>query len=287
MAYDWALPATREGTPADDDLVARRAGAVAWQQPVPPEGVTCTDVTRGGVAAIECDPGGTSSTVLYLHGGGYRLGAASMWVTFGGRFAREASARVDVLEYRLAPEHPFPAALHDATAAYDELVAEGRPVVVAGDSAGGGLAAALTVACLRSGAPVPAGVIMISPWVDLTANAGTYESRAATDTMFSLDAAREGAGLYLQGVDANDPLASPVFADLAGFPPALLFAGGDEVLLADGIELASRLALAGTTVEAHLVAGMQHVWPTMQAELPESERALAAMARFVDDVTRA
>jgi acetyl esterase/lipase len=102
--------------------------------------------------------------------------------------------------------------------------------------------------------------------------------------MFSVDAAREGAGLYLQGVDADDPLASPVFADLAGFPPVLLFAGGDEVLLADGLELASRLALAGATVEAYLVAGMQHVWPTMQADLPESVRALAAMAGFVDTV---
>jgi acetyl esterase/lipase len=143
------------------------------------------------------------------------------------------------------------------------------------------------VACLRSGRPVPDGLVAISPWVDLTVTNETFATRAESDQFFPRASAEEAAEAYLQGVDPADPLVSPLFADLAGFPPTLVFAGGAETLLGDGLDFVARLAGAGASVEGHFPAGMQHVWPTLFADLPESKAAVAAMARFIGEaVTR-
>ncbi|GMU78096.1 MAG: alpha/beta hydrolase [Acidimicrobiia bacterium] len=284
----WNLPEDRPGHDADEALAARRAAVIEFQPAEIEPGVERTDITRGGVDCIVCTPPDARRTILYLHGGGYRMGTAAMWTKFGSRLALAASARVEILDYRVAPEHPFPAAVRDATAAYGELLDEGGPVVVGGDSAGGGLAAAVAVACAQAGVAQPRGLVLISPWADMTNSAATYASHGTRDQMFSLESAADAAALYLQGHAADDPLASPVLTDaaeLAGFPPSLVFAGGDEVLLGDGLALTQRLAVAGVSVESHFVAGMQHVWPTLDLEHPEARRALDVIVRFVGHVT--
>lgn len=278
----WGLPSLRAGHEASADLIQRRASAAEFEktQPIGP-GVAIAEATVGGVPCLVCAPAVPKATILYVHGGGFRLGRARGWAGFASRLASAAEARIVVADYRLAPEHPFPAALHDAASVYDALSREGNGAVfVAGDSAGGGLAASLAVAS-RDHAPSPRGLILLSPWVDLTLRAATWESRGATDRLFSRESARAAAEGYLQGHPAEDPLASPLFADPAGLPPVLLFAGGLECLLGDGVAFAERLALAHVTVEAHFVAAMQHVWPTLFPDLPESRAALAAMAAFV------
>jgi monoterpene epsilon-lactone hydrolase len=282
----WNLPPERAGIPAPESLTARRDGAasVMADKPAAP-GTTAEDETIGGVGCVVCRPAAPTSTVLYLHGGGYRLGAARSWISFATSVAAAADAQVVIADYRLAPEHPFPAALHDAAAVFDALATDHvGPLLVAGDSAGGGLAIALTVAASHSGQPLPEGLIVLSPWVDLTLGSETFATRADTDQFFPKDSAAEAAESYLQGADPHDPLASPLLADLAGFPKTLIFAGGSETLLGDGLSLCTALVTAGVSVEAHFPAGMQHVWPTLFPDLPESIDALAAIARFIQGV---
>jgi epsilon-lactone hydrolase len=282
----WNLPPERAGAPAPESLIARRDGAAAMMadKPVAP-GTTARDETIGGVGCVVCRPSVPTSTVLYLHGGGYRLGAARSWISFATSVAAAATTNVVIVEYRLAPEHPFPAALHDAAAVYDALQGDHvGPLFVAGDSAGGGLAIALTVAAGQSGQSRPDGLIVLSPWADLTLRSETFTTRADTDQLFPRDSAVEAAASYLQGADPGDPLASPLLADLADFPRTLIFAGGAETLLGDGLSLCNALVTAGASVEAHFPAGMQHVWPTLFPDLPESIDAMAAITRFIKGV---
>ncbi len=286
---DWDLPERRAGIEPPPDLVAQRATITA--RPVPSSlAVRVEPLDLGGVSAVVCAPEGAGGTLVWFHGGGFRLGTAQMSAAFGARLAEAAGVQVIAVDYALAPEHPFPAALHDAAAIYEAAQARwGEPVLVGGDSAGGGLAAALTGAALgarRRGGPIatPRGLVLLSPWLDLTVEAPSYESRAATDPLFSRQRALEAAQLYLQGWDPRDPLASPLFAELDGFPPTLLFAAAGEVLVDDALGLASRLAAAGVTVRTHLVADMQHVWPTIAPDHPESARAVEDIGRFVRDL---
>jgi acetyl esterase/lipase len=282
----WGLPDRRAGTEPPSDLVDQRASITA--RPVPPAaGVTVQELDLGGVAGVVCEPEEPSAVLVYFHGGGYRLGTASMSAAFGARLAEAADLRVVIVNYALAPEEPFPAALHDAAGAYEATLERwAEPTLVGGDSAGGGLAASLTAAALGAraqGAAIvaPCGLVLLSPWLDLTVEAPSYATRAASDPLFSRQRALEASALYLQGWDPRDPLASPLFAELEGFPPTLVFAATGEVLIDDAVGLAGRLAAAGVTVQAHLVAGMQHVWPTIFPELDESGRAVGEIARFV------
>jgi len=168
---------------------------------------------------------------------------------------------------------------------FDALAADHvGPLFVAGDSAGGGLAIALTVAAGQSDRPLPDGLIVLSPWVDLTLRSETFATRAETDQLFPKDSAAEAAESYLQGADPRHPLASPLLADHTGFPKTLIFAGGSETLLGDGLSLCASLVTAGASVEAHFPAGMQHVWPTLFPDLPESIEAMAAITRFIKGV---
>ena len=223
---------------------------------------------------------------MHFHGGGFRLGSAAGSAAFGTRMADAAHVRVVLVDYALAPEHPFPAGLHDALHVYDAVRAEpsGLPILVGGDSAGGGLATSLVVAALAVDMPLPSGVTLFSPWLDLTVTADSYDTRARSDLLFSAASATAAADLYLQGWDPRDPLASPALADLHGFPPTLLFVGSEEVLLDDALALANALSRAGSTVSLHSVAGMQHVWPTIWPDVPESATALRLLAAFVADL---
>jgi monoterpene epsilon-lactone hydrolase len=278
----WRLPPLRRGVAADEALAARRALIAASDEGNDGPGASVRH-TAGGVEGVLCQPPADAvGVIVHFHGGGYRLGSAAAAAPFGTRLAASTGWSVLLPDYRLAPEHPFPAALHDAAAVYDSIVGETPgAVVVSGDSAGGGLAAALVVAGLAAGRRRPDGLVLFSPWVDLGVTASTFTTRAATDALFSADAATAAAAAYLQGLDAHDPLASPLFADLTGLPPTLLFAATDEVLLDDAVAFTAALAAAGVTVQAHLVARVQHVWPTIFPDLRESAAALAAVAGFL------
>lgn len=278
---EWGLPPARTGTEAAEDLVQRRAMAREYVRPEPEAGTTCADRDWAGTPSMVVEVPGADGTIVYFHGGGFRLGHPRMWAGFASRLALAAGMDVVVPDYGLAPEDPYPNALRQAAAAYEAALGGGGPVVVGGDSAGGGLAASLAVACRSAGVPMPVAALLISPWVDLRVTASTYDSRAGTDTLFSRDAALEASAGYLQGVPADDPLVSPLLADLAGFPPAMVLAGGDEVLLEDSLELARRLALAGTSVELHVAAGEQHVWPSTEPATPAALAATARMGEFL------
>jgi len=278
----WTLPDDRAGQEAPPDLVERRALVGSGDDTqVIADGITAVETAVGGVPCVICAPSSPTATLVYFHGGGYRLGTARGWRTFGSRIAAATNVRVVLVDYRLAPEHPFPAAVRDALAVFDAVGTEGDPVFAGGDSAGGGVAAALAVACLQRGTPVPARLVLISPWVDLTQTAGTFASRAETDIMFSKQSGDEASALYLQGHDPRDPLASPQFADVTGFPPTLIFAGGMETLLDDSLELAARIARAGSAVELVVAPDQQHVYPYLAIDSEPGIAAHAAIARFL------
>jgi acetyl esterase/lipase len=237
----------------------------------------------GGVNSIVVGPADAPLTVVYFHGGGYRMGSAGGWVPFAKSLSVAAAARVVLPDYRLAPEDPFPAALHDAAAVYEAMLVEvgSDGFVVAGDSAGGGLAAAVILAAMASGVAPPAAFFAISPWLDLTVRAETFQSRSESDRLFSAESARAAAELYLQGEHPDHPLVSPLFAELAIFPRSLLLAGTAEVLLDDSLSFAARLARAGVSVDLHVAAGMGHVWPVLFPDTPQAQQAMSVISSFL------
>jgi acetyl esterase/lipase len=255
------------------------------------EGTGAINVNAGDVPAIWCerDEGEHDPVLVYFHGGGYRIASALAYRAYGSHLAQACATRVLVVDYRLAPENPFPAAVDDAVAAYrwvleEEHVPPGR-IVIGGDSAGGGLAAALLLASGRAGLPLPAGAVCLSPWVDLTNTAATYATRAEADTMFSKNSAEQAARFYLDGHAATDPLASPVFGDWRGLPPLFIQVGDAEVLLDDAARLAKVARDAGVDVEHHVYPEMPHVWQTNFPAFPEAVQAVTQIAAFIRRVT--
>jgi acetyl esterase/lipase len=258
------------------------------------DGTDAEPVDANGVPAIWCtrrDASASDDPVLvYFHGGGYRIGSAIAYRAYGSHLAAACRARVLLVDYRLAPENPFPAAVDDAIRAYEFVLgAHGVPpsrVVVGGDSAGGGLTAALLVAVRERGLPLPAGAVCLSPWVDLTNTSATFTSRSDSDKMFSKIAADEAARLYLGEGDRHDPLASPLFADWTGMPPVHIQVGDTEVLLDDAENLAKAARDAGVDVEHHVYDGMPHVWQLNYPAYPEAvdsfEKICAFIARVKD-----
>jgi monoterpene epsilon-lactone hydrolase len=281
MTTGWLLPPARRGVAAGPELVALRE-SLPGDVELRPAAVAIHETRIGGVRCLECVGPDHGQVILYLHGGAYRRGHPEMAVSFAARLAHEASARIVIPDYRLAPENPFPAALHDAAAVYSGLVvAGGEQPIVGGDSAGGGLCLSLTAAAIHSQQDPPSAVFAICPWTDLTLSARSYLSRAATDQVFSATTASEAAQQYLQGHDPRDPLASPAFADLSNFPPACFMVSSEEVLLDDTLEFCARLARASRAVQLHVVPGMQHDWPILDPLAAESHRAVSRVARFV------
>ena len=249
-----------------------------------PGGVGFQPVTAGGVPAEWATPADAGKgVILYLHGGGYCLGSISSSRNFAARLALATKRRALVLAYRLAPENPFPAALDDAVAAYRWLMAQGTAagdIVIAGDSAGGGLAAATLLALRDAGTPLPAGAVCLSPWFDLALTGGSVQSKAAADPILDAATLTCYASAYAGQTPLTTPLLSPLYADLGGLPPLLIQVGTDEILLDDAVRFAERARQAGVSVTLTEWAGLFHVFQIISF-LPESKRAMAQIAAFV------
>jgi acetyl esterase/lipase len=256
-----------------------------------PAGWRARPAEVGGIAGEWIEPAGATPaerTLLYLHGGGYFFMAPQNYRPITGMLARLGDARVFVPAYRLAPEHRFPAALDDALAVYRGLLKAGmlpENMVVAGDSAGGGLTLALLVALRDAGDALPAGAICLSPWTDLAATGASLVENDRRCALFYGESIRRGARIYLGETDARHPLASPLYADLAGLPPLLIHAGSDEVLRDDSVRLAERARAAGVAVTLELWPGVPHVWQVFGAFLPESRSSFAKIADFIRERT--
>lgn len=250
-----------------------------------PGSVNVSDVHLGEVAAERVASDAVNSqTILYLHGGGYVLGSSASGRPLAAQLAEATSAVVYSLDYRLAPEHPCPAAIDDSTAAYEWLLDQGIPphqIAFVGDSAGGGLTMATLVKLRNHGLPMPAGAVCISPWVDLTLTASSLSSNADSDPQVSLQGLQEMAVHYLNGLNAASPVASPLFADLAGLPPILIQVGGAEALLDDAGAMDAALRAAGVDSTLEIWDGMIHVWHFFAPRLQEASLAVAGIANWL------
>lgn len=223
------------------------------------------------------------SAILYLHGGGYVMGSVATHRSLIGRLARACGVRCLALDYRLAPEHPFPAGIEDACAAYRWLLTEGIPasgIVIAGDSAGGGLTLGTLVALRDAGERLPAAAVCLSPLADLEQTGDSSTRGDIDDPMVSRDGTFVMAEAYLQGSDARDPRASPIHADFKGLPPLRIEVGTREILLDDAKRVAARARAAGVEVEVELGEGLTHVWQ-LHPHLTESTASIARIARFI------
>lgn len=224
------------------------------------------------------------AAILYFHGGGYYFGSptSTRGLTFG--LAKHSGAPVFSVDYRMAPEAPYPAALDDAVAAYNYLLGAGyraSKIIVGGDSAGGGLALAMMIALQRAGLPLPAGATLYSPWTDLAATGATLDFNEKSDVMFKKEYLVEGAKKYYCENDPKDPLISPLYADLLGLPPLLVFVSDDEVLLDDSLRLVEKARAAGVETKLIREPGLAHVWPMFHPLTPESIRAVKQSAAFI------
>lgn len=239
----------------------------------------------GGVEGVWLGAAPASDDVLlYLHGGAYVVGTAFGYRSLAAGIARAAGVALFAPVYHLAPEHPFPAALDDALAAYRGLLEDGYTpgqIVVAGDSAGGGLAAALLVAIKEAGLLQPAGAWLLSPWADLAVEGGTAVSKADEDRLLDREGLLKRAADYLAGNDARTPLASPIHADLSGIAPLLVTVGSAEILLDDALRLVGRAAAAGTSVRLEVGPQMFHDFPLFAFMLSEGRDAIATAGEFL------
>jgi len=221
--------------------------------------------------------------VLLVHGGGYCIGGLDSHRHLAGEIARQTGSRVAVIDYRLAPEHPYPAGLDDLGLAYGELLemAGNDRIALVGDSAGAGLAMALLAELLREGRPLPASLYCMSPWADLSGTATSRTLKRDADPLASIDQLAKMAGHYAGGIPVSDPRISSAFADFRGSPPVFIQAGTAEVLMDDALNLAKSLADADVDVDVELRAGMIHVWPWFFPAIPEGAEALARACAFL------
>ena len=247
-----------------------------------PAGVTYEDVAElGGYWAV---PDGVEprGAVLYLYGGGYVISSPDSRRKTAGHIATASGARVLVPGYRLAPEHPFPAALEDAAAAIGWLAEHdfaAENLVIAGGSSAGGLALATLLKLRDDGAPLPAGAVAVSPWTDLACTGESLNHN--NDLSVTKSSLLRMASQYLGGRDSKNPLASPLYGDLTGLPPLLVIVGGDEALLDDSVRFVRQAAIAGVDATLRVGAGMQHIYPVYAGFMPEADAAIAEIGAFI------
>src|SRR5579862_6414919 len=247
--------------------------------------VAANGVKAEWVSAPDADAG---RAILYLHGGGYMIGSINTHRGLAGRLSRAAKARVLGINYRLAPEHPFPAAVDDSVAAYRWLLAQGiKPnrISVAGDSAGGGLTVATLVAIRDAKLPVPGAGVCISPWVDMEGIGESMKTKAAVDPVVQREGLLGMAAAYLGGQNPRSPLASPLYADLKGLPPLLIQVGEAETLLDDSTRLNDRAKAAGVSTKLEVWPDMIHVWQLFASFLPEGQQAVDGIGAFIKEYT--
>jgi acetyl esterase/lipase len=247
------------------------------------QAVTANGVPGEWLTPREAQP---DRALLCLHGGGYMQGSSKSHRHYSSRLARAAQARALVPDYRLAPEHPFPAAIEDAVACYRWLLAEGfapERIGVMGDSAGGGLAVGTVLALRDKGLPLPAAVYVISPWVDLTGVAPSYVARAPLDPVVTLESLHRMAAAYAGETDRRHPWLSPVHADLSGLPPLFIHVGTDEILYEDGLRLAEAAETAGVDVTLRVGRQMIHVWPLFHEMLRAGREAIKEAGGWLGD----
>ena len=253
--------------------------------PVPAD-VTTSSGNLGGIPVVNVAAAGADRdrAIFYLHGGAYAIGTAASSVGLASDLARRTGARLVTVEYRLAPGHPYPAAIDDAVAAYHGLLDSGlgaSAIVIAGESAGAGLAAATLLALRHAGLPQPAGALLMSPWVDLTLSGNSIGEKAAVDPALTPEGLRRRAGDYVVDGDRTADLVSPIFADLSGLPPLLIQAGSHEILLDDATRLAARAAAADVAVRLEVTPGVPHVFQAFAAMLDEGDAALTSASEFL------
>ena len=254
-------------------------------QPLPTD-LTVTPGTLGGVPTAEITIAGIEPhhIVLYFHGGVYVIGDAFLAADLAAQVGRRVQAKVLSVDYRLAPEHPYPAAADDAIAAYEALLQSGveaSDVVFAGESAGGGLAIATLINARDRGLPLPAAAFVMSPMTDLTLSGTSMDTRRQADPLFTRELLQERINDYTAGQDAALPLMSPIFADLAGLPPLIIQAGTNELLLDDAVRLAGQAAAANVEVTLEITTGVPHVFQGYSAILDEGAAALDRAGRFL------
>lgn len=281
------LDGMRATGPYDGDLMSMRTMMSRLPGYPRPADMTWEDVDAGGTPAIWVTPedGEADRVVVYLHGGGYATGSAREYLSLASHLARAARARVLAVDYRLAPEHPFPAAIDDALAAYAFVQASGYDsdrVVFAGDSSGGGLVLGTLVTLRDRGEPLPRTAVCLCPWTDLTLSGASLSANAERDPMVRLSTLTQMTEAYLGEHDRRTPTASPLFADLSGLPPLLVQVGTSELLRDDATRLAERAEAAGVDVTLQVWEDTFHVWQSFADHLPEAQEAVAGIGAYVD-----
>lgn len=260
--------------------------ALFAQYPIPPdvaiEKTTIENIPAEWVVA----PNAVRNRVfLYLHGGAYIMGSLNTHRDLAAKLSRSTSTSVLVIDYRLAPEHPFPAALEDALIAYRWLLANGfdpEQIVIGGDSAGGGLTLSTLLSLRDAGDPLPGGAVLLSPWTDLAGTGESMESRREVDPWLSPDSSRVVPSLYIGSLDRRNPIVSPLYADLTGLPPMLVHVGNDEILLDDSVRLVENGRGVGVDMQLKIWDDMWHVFQSFQ--IPEAKQAIDEIGQYVSEL---
>lgn len=273
---------------ADRSLEQIRAGFAAFMAMMKvPSGTAAAPVTLGGRRAVlvEAERDVRAGTILYFHGGSFLMGSPETGMALTASLVVRTGMRSFSLDYRLAPEHPFPAAIDDCLAAYRDLLDQGVPpmsIAFAGDSAGGGLCITTCLKARAAGVPLPAAIVTFSAGLDATRSGESVDTKDGIDPFFTREAFRASGGMYLGGADPKQELLSPaVFADLTGFPPLLLQVGTDELLLDDSTRLATRARDADVDVILDVTANVPHVFQGYNGVLEEADQALDRAALFL------
>jgi acetyl esterase/lipase len=269
------------------DLAKQRAvlEQLMMAHPLADDVVTVADFV-GGVPVVDIEVSGLESeaVIVYFHGGAYTMGSAAAGTGLAAELSRRTRLRAISVDYRLAPEYPYPAALEDAVAAYRGVLESGIPasrVVVAGESAGGGLAVAALAALAAQGLPQPSGAVVLSLWADLTLSGASIASKAAVDPSLTPAGLRRRAADYVGEADPTDGLISPVFAGLEGLAPLLIQVGSHEILLDDAVRLAGRAAAHDVAVDLDVTPGVPYVFQSFAPMLDEGDAALACAGSFI------